>query len=397
MRKKRIAAAALSVAIFVPATAAQSRTLADIYKTGRVKLVEEVRVADAALPEDAVFRNPRCLAFDAKGRIYVADYDAHHLKVFGPDGKFIKTIGRKGQGPGEFQAPAYVEIGGGRIFVWEAMNRRISILDAEGKFLLSTPYYPGVFGLLIRMRALPDGRLVAYYERGMAEGTASRVPDSQQRVVELLSTEAKPLRVLYEKKVRASQLAWIADYRTYVRVPFPYHPAVAMDVLPAGAIAAGLNEKYEFEILDPDKGRQETFSRPWTPIKVADKDKQDHFAEFKMTVIQGNVKKTLPKAPDYILKNTEFPEAFPPYRSLIADGEGNIWAQVFTEDRASNVFDVFDPRTGFLAKIIVDGATLDRDFAGVPTNRFAGTALWRIERDADEYCSLVKYRLTAAK
>ncbi len=78
-------------------------------------------------------------------------------------------------------------------------------------------------------------------------------------------------------------------------------------------------------------------------------------------------------------------------------GEGNIWAQVHVESRASNVFDVFDARTGFLARITVEGASLDQNFAGSSTNRFTGATLWRIERDKDEYASLVKYRLAAAR
>jgi hypothetical protein len=42
-----------------------------------------------------IFQNPRGVAVDAQGRIYVADAGAEHLKVFGPDGKFMRTIGPK--------------------------------------------------------------------------------------------------------------------------------------------------------------------------------------------------------------------------------------------------------------------------------------------------------------
>jgi hypothetical protein len=371
--------------------------LAEIYQTGLVRLIEEVRVADAALPQDALFQNPRGLAVDSQGRVYIADHGANHIKVFGADGRFMKTIGREGEGPGEFLGPEFVEIGAGRIYVWESMSRRISVLDAEGKYLASASFTPGSFGIFIRMRVLPDGRLAALYERGLPEGAQSRIPDSQEQVVEILSAEAKPVRVIYEKKVRSSQLAWNAEYKAYVRVPFPYHPGVVMDVLPSGAVAAGMNDKYELEILDPDKGRLRSFAQSWTPIKIVDRDKQDHFSRFRMVVYQGDVKTVLPKAPDHIVKNTEFPKFFPPYSNIITDGEGNIWAQVHVESRASDVFDVFDPRSGLLARITVEGAPLGRDFAGSVSSRFVGAALWRIERDKDEYASLVKYRLAAAR
>lgn len=45
------------------------------------------------------------LAVDAKGRIYVTDTQEPRILVFDADGKLLATIGRKGQGPGEFTAP----------------------------------------------------------------------------------------------------------------------------------------------------------------------------------------------------------------------------------------------------------------------------------------------------
>lgn len=60
MRNKVFGGAALLAAtlVSVSATAGQDRPLAEIYKTRRVRLIEEVRVADAALPADALFQNP---------------------------------------------------------------------------------------------------------------------------------------------------------------------------------------------------------------------------------------------------------------------------------------------------------------------------------------------------
>jgi len=398
MEKKIRAAGILSTAILVSwAMAAQDRPLAELYKTGRVKLVEEVRVSDKAFPSDIYFQNPRGIAIDAAGRVYVADSDANHLKVFGRDGKFLRTIGRKGQGPGEFQGPEFVEIGGGRIYVWETMSRRISILDAEGKFIALTPFYPGAFGVLIRMRALPDGRLVAYYERGFAPGSQIRIPDTQDRVVELLSAEAKPLRTLYEKKIRASRLVWNEETNSYVRVPFPYHPGVAMEVTPAGIVAVGENDNYRFELLDPDKGQLASVARSFTALKLAEKDKQAHFGRFRMRVFKGNIKTILPKPPPVIVKFTEFPDTVPLYRDFIADGEGNLWVHIYVENRAANVFDVFSPKGELLGRITVDGAPIDELFASNASVRFAGRSLWEIERDEEGFSSLVKYRLTGGK
>ncbi len=400
MASARLLAVLAAMGSIVPVAAAQAGLLDETLKTEQVKLIEEIRVSDASLPEGLIFQNPRGVAVDAQGRVYVADAGAEHLKVFGPDGKFIRTIGRKGQGPGEFQGPEFVEIGGGRIFVWEAMNRRISIFDAEGKFIdsaASAPNFTGAFGVFIQMRALPDGRLIIHYERGLAAGAEDRPADRQDRVIALLSAEGKPLRTLLERKVRTSRLVWNAGYNASVRVPFPYHPTLHMEVTSAGLMAVGYSDKYEIEIHSPDKGRSAAFVRPFSPIPLSEKDRQDHFGRFQMTVFKDGMRTTLPKPPAVILNNTEFPETLPPYRALIADGGGRIWVQVYVKGGGTNVFDVFDPEEGFISRITVEGAAVDHSFAMSVSNRFSGRALWRIERDEEGSSSLVKYRLTAGQ
>ena len=42
------------------------------------------------------------LAVDGDGLIYVADSQASDIRVFSPRGECVRTIGRSGEGPGEF-------------------------------------------------------------------------------------------------------------------------------------------------------------------------------------------------------------------------------------------------------------------------------------------------------
>ncbi len=55
---------------------------------------------------------------------------------FSKDGKFIKTWGHKGTGPGEFgELHAIAMDSKGRVFVGDRGNSRIQIFDADGNFL----------------------------------------------------------------------------------------------------------------------------------------------------------------------------------------------------------------------------------------------------------------------
>ncbi|NIU02682.1 MAG: 6-bladed beta-propeller, partial [Aliifodinibius sp.] len=42
------------------------------------------------------------MVINSKGDIFIADGQNLHIQVFDHQGEFIRTIGRKGQGPGEF-------------------------------------------------------------------------------------------------------------------------------------------------------------------------------------------------------------------------------------------------------------------------------------------------------
>jgi DNA-binding beta-propeller fold protein YncE len=86
------------------------------------------------------FNRPSAVVTAPNGDIYVADghggsSNARIMK-FSKDGKFIKTWGRKGTGPGEFgELHAIALDSTGRVFVGDRGNSRIQIFDGEGNFL----------------------------------------------------------------------------------------------------------------------------------------------------------------------------------------------------------------------------------------------------------------------
>ena len=55
---------------------------------------------------------------------------------FDKDGKFLMTWGKKGMGPGEFDVPHDLAFDSkGRLFVADRQNDRIQIFDQNGKFI----------------------------------------------------------------------------------------------------------------------------------------------------------------------------------------------------------------------------------------------------------------------
>jgi hypothetical protein len=79
------------------------------------------------------------LAFDDAGRIYVLDNQAAAIFAFTKDGRFLKKIGRRGGGPGEFVNPYRIAVGGKNLFVFDKGAGRLVRLTLDGKEITSVP------------------------------------------------------------------------------------------------------------------------------------------------------------------------------------------------------------------------------------------------------------------
>ena len=101
---------------------------------------------------------PTDVVTDANGDIYVAESHTSvedpnlvaRISVFDKTGKFLRTIGKTGTGPGEFRTPHALEFDSqGRLIVADRHNHRIQILDKMGKFIAEYKEFGRVSGLAI--------------------------------------------------------------------------------------------------------------------------------------------------------------------------------------------------------------------------------------------------------
>jgi hypothetical protein len=71
---------------------------------------------------------------DSKGDIYIVDSGNARIQVFNATGKYKKTIGRKGEGPGEFSMPFNININSdGALYIGDYRSYRFLVLEASGK------------------------------------------------------------------------------------------------------------------------------------------------------------------------------------------------------------------------------------------------------------------------
>jgi sugar lactone lactonase YvrE len=86
------------------------------------------------------FNAPSAVLVAPNGDIFVADGHGGNTNArivkFSKDGKFIKTWGKKGSGPGEIDIPHALAMDSrGRLFVGDRQNNRIQIFDQDGNYI----------------------------------------------------------------------------------------------------------------------------------------------------------------------------------------------------------------------------------------------------------------------
>jgi hypothetical protein len=98
-----------------------------------------------------------CIQTDDEGNIYICDIKLSRVQKYDKSGRFIKTIGKKGQGPGEYENPFETFLLPKTSSLYVRSNRSVLEYDQNGVYRTQTilrhfPYKTGVDG---------DGRIWA--------------------------------------------------------------------------------------------------------------------------------------------------------------------------------------------------------------------------------------------
>lgn len=130
------------------------------------------------------------LCTDSKERLLIVDARNHCIFMFTKNGKFIKKIGEKGEGPGQFKGPSGITIDlYGRVYVTDPGNVRINVFNEEGEYLttfkLKRPGYGIAIGtknrLYVQLRGLIAG-VDVYDSLGVLMGSSGDIPEINRRI-----------------------------------------------------------------------------------------------------------------------------------------------------------------------------------------------------------------------
>lgn len=354
-----------------------------LYKAGEIRFEQEYVLDDEAMPEELFFEGLSTVACDPEGNIYVVDSEAKNIKKFDAEGKFLKTIGREGQGPGEFGGLYYSTFARDRLIVWDSGNRRLCAFTPEGEFVDSASIAYDK-GSVRKMRGLPTGEVLVEMEK-----TFRQEPDRPQTCrIDLYSPNLKHVRTVYKRELWRKKYIRTKEFGT-TTLYFPYSPDVRWDVAPDGRIVIGFSANYELEVYDLSGKKISTVTHAHEPVKVTEKDKKDYFDSLAFYRMGERLKET----PAYITRYTEFPKHKPVYNDILVDSSGNIWVILNRAklDEKGRMFDVFDRMGKFISRVRIEGGIV------FPDNRNAyilhNGSFLLIETDENDLYRVIQYKL----
>jgi len=253
----------------------------------KFELEEELSIGNDD-DENFLFYRVRDIAVDYRGNIYIADMSNCRIQKFSKFGKFLKTFGRRGQGPGEFEAPRKVRIHSetGDVYVLDG-TYSIEVFDKHGKHLkeIQTKNWLADFRICSDKSIISTSRIVSEFELKASIGNL----DSEGRLSKNYATYP------YNRFMERKEKGIIIDYTGYEQ-----------ELLLAGLsnehFVFGHSQEYKLNVIKQDGQLLFRTIRDIPPVEFSRKEKR-RMKQFKL----GNYK--------------------PFFYFILTDSEGRIYVQ----------------------------------------------------------------------
>lgn len=375
------------------------RTLAGSEWSDTMHLVPEVRIGVLDGPPEYMFGNVTSLGIDREGRIWAVDRQVPELRVFGPGGGHVMTVGQPGEGPGELKGPdgGLQILSDGRVLVRDPGNARIQVYSADGEaldtwtirggFFTSNPLYRDREDNVYTQLLLEPGADVSEWRRGLLR----------------IGPDGEPLDTLPEPDAGFEPPSLIARTENSAsRTGVPFAPDEHTSFHPDGYWVHGIADDYDFTLLkDPSTGELPVrVERVYEPVPVASGEAVEE--RRRVTRQMRSVK------PDWSWDGPDIPDTKPAFRDILVARDGRVWVRVSTPGYRTDdpeydptdpddvpdewhepvAFDVYEPDGTYLGHVVAPP-----DFDLYPHPIIDGDRVWAVASDDLGVERIVRYRI----
>ncbi|MBX3133060.1 MAG: 6-bladed beta-propeller [Gemmatimonadaceae bacterium] len=370
-------------------------------------LVTELAVGETDGEEEYTFGRVGAVLEGPGGGLVV--YDAHNtsglIRIYDGEGKYLRTVGAKGSGPGEYQQlNGLVRLPNGQLVIWDGNNTRLTRYAADGSFLNSWTLSMGGWFTSNGLHTDASGFVYRWtiIDRG---DEANGIPSTSglirsDSVGTVLDTLVYPR---WSPGVPPFLQAASPDGRMMTRTSPPFMPGTAVRVGHRGGLVSGPGNPYVIYLLPPN-GKPTRVEREHTPVPVQAIESSERRAQIERMMKGVN--------PSWSWTGPGIPSTKPAYTGLEVAEDGRIWVRLSTAGepipeaelppvpsgvtpppvrlttRDPVVYDVFSPEGRLLGRVKFPPRT--------SFNRARGNWVWGLQRDEDDVERAVRMRVDPA-
>lgn len=337
------------------------------------------------------------------GGFLAYDDQASAIRQFNAEGAFVRNIGRKGGGPGEFgQVNGIARHLDGRIVVWDGTGARLNVYSDTGSFeaIWRVPF-SSHFGQNM-LWTDHTGRTYSWavLERDSVDFTRGTrgviVYNNAGKVVDSLPYPTW-------REPAPSLIARSADKRGASSYAFPFWPSNVAVVSSVGGFVSGPGDPYVFYLTHRDGARPVRIERETTPVPVSATERKEQRAIVEYGLRQLD--------PNWSWTVADIPANKPAYEMIHVAADGRIWVQVSTaaepiptaempairpgddarprrSTRTPTVFDVFAPEGRLLGRVAFPRR--------VTFHNALGNQVYAVRRDSLDVEHVVRYKIEPA-
>ena len=360
------------------------RTVAGSVWGDSVRLVEELRIGEREGGDEYGFGRVGELVVGADGTLYVFDHALGLLRAYDPTGRYLRTVGGKGSGPGEYRAIDGLAVHrDGRILLHDPREGRILQYSAAGEPLGAWARPAGLF-----------------------TGEALRTDSAGFVFQKVLTGEIQPDAPWPMGYVRLDGTGRVIDTLpapTWAEAPARtavYDPVTLWTMHPHGYYVAAFGARYAVD-LRRSPGlvlRIERAGQPVVPVPQAERD--------ELEAIFAAMDRAPGRAP--AAERPPVPDHKPAIRALATGDDGRIWVRpslpsveraepvdtTLPPDRRPRRFhepeawDVFEADGSYLGRVSMPPRATIR--------AMRGDTVWGVATDDDDVPYIVRWRIVHA-
>lgn len=308
----------------------------------------ELRIGrEDGAPEQMLY-NVFSVALDPDGNHYIG-MDAE-IRVFDSSGRYVRTIGRRGKGPGEFNMPPFpIWFSGDSIMAMDRNLMRTTAFGADGKVLSTYSSY-GNPGLEVRPIGPGESTWIAIVEERISDEAAAAGPRprplpelrpgqvGEMPPIELRqyfphndSLGATLFRIPNEKRVG------ISKEPGWARRPFDDKPSYTINS--RGIVFAKVPTNYRIDVFDASGRHVRSIRREYSPVRITRSDFEGMPERLRdatamsaraISISRDEMLAQMLRSMERIvdqLRDLPLPEYRSPVGRVLASAEGMVWAE----------------------------------------------------------------------